>query len=334
MALKWGICAAGKISNDFCSALKTLPKGEHEIVAVAARDASRAKEFGEKFGATRFYGSYEEIAKDSGVDIIYIGTIHTMHYPLSIMMLNAGKHVLCEKPMAMNLKQCREVLQLCKDKNLFFKEAVWSRSFPIYEQIRKEIASGSLGDVNLVTAKFCIQIMNKERIKNNTLGGGCLLDIGIYPIQLAAMVFNELPEKIIASSTVNKDGVDEDGAVILRYKGGRMASLVYSGKTHDLEHNRCSIHGTKGSIEIPANFWCPEEAFMPSGRYTNDLPIGPVPYNFVNCGGLRYQADNARKCIQAEKIECEAMSHRDSEILYTIIDEIKSQIGLKYKDDE
>ncbi|KAJ8316875.1 hypothetical protein KUTeg_004779 [Tegillarca granosa] len=332
--LRWGICGAGLISSDFCSALKTLPSGEHEIVAVAARDVSRSKEFADKFAVKKAYGSYEELAIDPDIDVIYIGTIHIKHHEHSILMLKAGKHVLCEKPMAINLKQCREILKVAKESKRFFMEATWSRSLPIYEQIREELASGRLGDVQMVTAKLCIPLLNVERIANNKLGGGCLLDVGVYTLQFACMVYDENPEQIIATGYVNKNGIDENGAVILKYSGGRLASLAYSAKTHWVENNNGGIHGTKGSIELPTTFWCPKEAIMPSGKYTNDFPQGPEKYNFINAGGLRYQADKVRTSILEGKTECYVMPHRHSEMMFTITDEIRRQIGLKYNEDD
>ncbi|XP_060072787.1 trans-1,2-dihydrobenzene-1,2-diol dehydrogenase-like [Ylistrum balloti] len=327
--LRWGICGAGKISNDFCSAMTTLPDGEHEIVAVAARKQESAKDFGDKFGAKIAYGSYEALSKDPNVDIVYIGTIHINHMELSMMMLNAGKHVLCEKPMALNLRQVNSVLQLAKQKNLFFMEATWSRFFPIYEKIKAEIASGSLGDVELVTAKFAIPIKDVPRIKEKALGGGCMLDIGIYTVQLACMVFDEMPEKIVAEGVLNEQGVDEGACIILKYKGGRMANLAYSSRTCVIQC-AASIHGTKANIEIPDRFWCPEKAILPTGVITNEVPEGRHAYNFSNSGGMRYEADHARRAILEGKLECAGMPHRHSEMVMTISDEVRKQLGVVY----
>ncbi|XP_069140152.1 trans-1,2-dihydrobenzene-1,2-diol dehydrogenase-like [Argopecten irradians] len=327
--LRWGICGAGKISNDFCSAMTTLPSGEHEIVAVAARKQESAQEFADKFGGKVAYNSYEAVSKDPNVDIVYIGTIHISHMELSMMMLNAGKHVLCEKPMGLNLKQVQSVLKLAKEKKLFFMEATWSRCFPIYEKIKAEVASGNLGDVELVTAKFSIPIKDVPRVKEKALGGGCLLDIGIYPVQLACMVYDEMPEKITADGVLNEEGVDEGGCVILKYKGGKMANLTYSGRTCFTQCS-ASIHGTKASIEIPDRFWCPEKAMFPSGEVTNEVPEGRHPYNFNNSGGMRYEADHARKAIMEGKLECAAMTHRHSEMVMSISDEVRKQLGVVY----
>ncbi|XP_033757083.1 trans-1,2-dihydrobenzene-1,2-diol dehydrogenase-like [Pecten maximus] len=327
--LRWGICGAGKISNDFCSAMSTLPKGEHEVVAVAARKLESAKEFGDKFGAKVTYDSYEALSKDPNVDIVYIGTIHINHVEMSMLMLNAGKHVLCEKPMSLNMKQAKLVLQLAKEKKLYFMEATWSRCFPIYQKIKAEIASGNLGDVELLTAKFAIPIKDVPRLKEKALGGGCLLDIGIYTIQLACMVFDEMPEKITADGVLNEEGVDQGGCIILKYKGGRMASLAYSGRTCVVQ-NSASIHGTKANIELPDRFWCPEKAVFPSGVVTNEVPEGRQPYNFDNSGGMRYEADHTRRAILEGKLECEAMPHRHSEMVMSISDEVRKQLGVVY----
>ncbi|KAK3096517.1 hypothetical protein FSP39_000946 [Pinctada imbricata] len=331
MKLRWGICGAGKISNDFCSALKTLPDTEHEIVAIAARSVDRAKEFGDKFGARKAYGSYDELAADSEIDIAYVGVIHTRHIPLTKQMLSAGKHVLCEKPLCFSLKQAQEIIQLAKDKNKLLMEATWSRAFPIYRKIREEIDSGSLGDIQLVTASFCLPIIHVERLKNIDLGGGSLLDIGMYTVQFANWVFkNEKPVSIKAVATLSENGVDEDGCIIMSYKNGAKASLTYTAKC--LAINGAYVFGNKGSIQIKDNFWCPTEATLPSGKATNDVPQGPSPYFFVNSGGLSYQADLIRKSIMAGKIECPVMTFADTEMMYYIMDEVRQQIGLKYEE--
>ncbi len=121
-ALRWGIAGAGKISFDFCLALQTLDKKEHSIHAIGARSEERARELAEKLNIARHYGSYDELFADADIDVVYIGTVNTTHKDLALQALQNGKHVLCEKPVAMNSKDLEEILQKAKEKNLFFME--------------------------------------------------------------------------------------------------------------------------------------------------------------------------------------------------------------------
>lgn len=166
MALKWGLLSAGLVSQDFANAVNTLNvNDDHKLVAVAARDLGRAKEFAEKFGVKKAYGSYLELAQDPNVEIAYVGTLNPWHYEVSVMMLEHGKHVLCEKPLCMNFKQAKKLIALAKEKGVFFMEGIWVRFFPSYQHVRKEIRSGVLGEILSVKAEFGI----KDLVKVNRL---------------------------------------------------------------------------------------------------------------------------------------------------------------------
>lgn len=160
-ALKWGIASAGSISKDFVNAIQTLSKDDHQVVAVGARDLSRAKKFAERFDVPKAYGSYLELAQDPNVEIAYVGTLNPWHLDVSLLMLKHGKHVLCEKPLAMNEKQAKQMIAYAKEKKLFFMEGIWCRFFPSYQYVRKQIKSGALGDILSVKAEFGIKDLDK-----------------------------------------------------------------------------------------------------------------------------------------------------------------------------
>lgn len=164
MALKWGIASAGRIAHDFVNALGTLSKDEHQVVAVGSRDLNRSKEFAQRFGIPKAYGSYLELAKDPNVEVVHIGTYDIHHVEVALLMLEHGKHVLVEKPMGMNEKQVQKVVSLARQKKLFAMEGIWSRTFPCYEYIRKQIDSGKLGDIVSVQVDFGAEgLKNDER---------------------------------------------------------------------------------------------------------------------------------------------------------------------------
>ncbi|XP_061194134.1 trans-1,2-dihydrobenzene-1,2-diol dehydrogenase-like [Saccostrea echinata] len=332
MVLRWGICGAGLISSDFVSALMAPPSDAHQVVCIGASSQQRAQSFADKFGIKTAYGSYEEVAKDPNVDVVYIGVIHIYHVALSKQMLKAGKNVLCEKPVGASLAQILEVQQVAKECKKFFMEAVWSRCNPIYRKIKEEVRAGNLGEIKHVQAQFFVPIDKVDRVAKPELGGGALHDIGLYTVQLATMIFNnEKPVKITADSTLSDQGVDEDGCITLTYKNGGRAVLLYSTMFQGGKNNTATIYGTKGTIEIGESFWTPLEATFPSGKMTIETPSGPVPYTFINSGGLRYEADCVKECLEAGKLECNEVSFADSQAIYQIVDEVVKQTGMKVK---
>lgn len=164
MALRWGFAAAGNISHDFVNALTTLSKDEHRAVAVAARDLSRAQQFAKRFDIPKAYGNYLELAQDPNVEIVHVGAIHTQHLSVASMMLEHGKHVLCEVPMGINAKQVQQLVALAKEKNLFLVEGIWTGHFLSYQYIRQQIQSGALGEIKSVDIDCGVELCGVERL--------------------------------------------------------------------------------------------------------------------------------------------------------------------------
>ncbi|XP_011865832.1 PREDICTED: trans-1,2-dihydrobenzene-1,2-diol dehydrogenase-like [Vollenhovia emeryi] len=330
--LRWGIASAGKISHDFVTALRTLPASEHDVVAVAARQMSRAKDFAKLHEIKRAYDDYAKLALDKDIDIVYIGVIHPQHLDVAKLMLKHGKHVLCEKPLTMNLKQTTELIDYARSKNLFLMEAVWSRCFPVYDVIRKELASGSIGDVHQVIVSFGFAMTDVDRMSMKELGGGTILDLGVYCLQFANMVYgNEMPESIKAAGFLNEHGVDMSVSATLTYKGNRTATIM----THALAKlpNEAYICGTKGTIKVPDNFWCPTKVELPSGTVELPLPKLKHEINFINSAGLCYEAAEARNCILKGLIESPKIPHDTSLLLAKLEDELRRQLGVVYPQD-
>lgn len=164
MALKWGIASAGKISHDFVNALGTLSITDHIVVAVAARDLNRAEEFAKLHDIEKHYGTYEELANDSNVEIVYIGVLNPQHFPVAMLMLENGKHVLCEKPLCMNGKEVRKLTSYAEEKKLFLMEGIWSRFFPSYQYLREQIDNGILGEIKEVHVSLGFPIEDVDRL--------------------------------------------------------------------------------------------------------------------------------------------------------------------------
>ncbi|XP_076394793.1 trans-1,2-dihydrobenzene-1,2-diol dehydrogenase isoform X2 [Megachile rotundata] len=331
MALRWGIASAGKISHDFVNAVGILPASQHVVVAVAARDLSRAQQFASLHKIKKAYDSYAKLAEDKDVDIVYIGALNPQHFEIAQLMLNHGKHVLCEKPLTMNLKQTTELVNLAKKKKLFLMEAIWSRCFPTYEAIKKEIDSGSIGDIHQVIVSFGFQLANVDRLNQKSLGGGTILDLGVYGIQFACLVFNhDVPHTVKAAGILNSDGVDQSVSATLLYDGNRTATIV----THSLVNlpNEAYIVGTKGTIKVP-QFWCPPTVDLPSGTVNAPLPEAKHKFNFINSAGLRFEAEEARNCILKGLIESPKVSHDMSLLIARLEDEIRREVGVVYPED-
>ena len=176
LVLKWGIVACGKISQDFCTALLSLKSDKQKLQACAARNIDAAKSFADKFQIPTYYDSYDAVFADKEVNIVYIGSLNTSHKELSIKALNAGKHVLCEKPMTMNSKEQEEVLAASKSNNKFFMEALWTRHFPVIARLKEELKNKTIGELRFFTSTFTNPINTTERIKLKELGGGAIYE--------------------------------------------------------------------------------------------------------------------------------------------------------------
>ncbi|KAM4702634.1 trans-1,2-dihydrobenzene-1,2-diol dehydrogenase-like [Rhinophrynus dorsalis] len=333
MATKWGICSAGKISNDFLVALETLPAQDHQVVAVAARDLKRARDFAQCHKIPKAYGSYEELAKDPSIDIIHVGVLHTVHRDVVLMFLQNRKNVLCEKPMAMNSAEVGELTAAARKYNVFFMEAVWSRFFPVYEQIRTLLSQKAIGDIKVVRAEFGSNQYHVPRAVEKELGGGALLDIGCYCIQFGLMVFNgERPESVTAKGFLYETGVDETVTIILQYPGKCQAILTCTIMV--AMPNQAAICGSKGMIQIPSCMWCPTSIILNGKETKFPLPHSTKPMNFTNSTGLSYEAEHVRQCLLKGLKESPLMSLADSELLASIMDEVRKQLGVRFPQDK
>ncbi|XP_061820477.1 trans-1,2-dihydrobenzene-1,2-diol dehydrogenase-like [Nerophis lumbriciformis] len=328
MSTRWGICSAGKISHDFMVAMKTLPPEDHQAVAVAARRLDDAKQFAKTHSIPRAYGTYEELAKDPNIDVIYIGTIQTNHLSSCLLFLNAKKPVLCEKSLAMTTKEVKEILACAKKNNVFLMEAIWSRFYPAYREIRKVLAQGEIGEVRLVRSEFGLSVLPLPRLELKELGGGALLDIGLYPLQFSMMIYGERPQSIQTMGKVLPTGVDETLVINMKFSKDRLA--VFTSSSGLQLANDAVVVGTKGLIRIPSHMWCPETIVVNGKERNFPLPKPDLPLNFVHSTGLRYEAEEVRQCLLKGMKESPHMSHAESLLLAELKEEILQQVGVVY----
>ncbi len=319
--IKWGIIGAGGIASKFVESLKCLE--DAELWAVGSRDAARAAGYAAKYGAKRSYGSYAEVANDPDVEIIYVGTPHAFHFEDSRMCLEAGKAVLCEKPFTINASQAQQLADIARERKVFLMEAMWTRYLPAVAKLRELLGSGVIGEIRMIKADFGFRTdLNPEgRLFNPELGGGALLDVGIYPLSFAAMLLGTKPDKVTASAHMGVTGVDEQCSFTLTYEGGKMAVLSAAVRTHI--PNDAYVLGTDGYIKI-SEFWHASSLEICKEGKTEILK---VPYL---SNGYAHEAAEAMKCLRDGRPESEIMPLEDTISLMRIMDGIRAQWGLKY----
>jgi predicted dehydrogenase len=322
---RWGILGTGFIADLQASDL--IDNG-FVIQAVGSRNAAAAAEFAARFHIPSAHGSYEDLVSDPEVDVVYVSTPHPFHYENALLALNAGKHVLVEKPFAMNAWQAREIAHLAESKGLVALEAMWTRYLPHMVRIRELVRSGALGEVRTLIADHN-QNLPKDplhRLNNPALGGGALLDLGIYPVSFAFDVFGA-PVNVRAVASLTSTGVDRQTAMIFEYGDGQQALLHCALDTAGPNH--ASIIGTGGRIEIDSVWYTPS----PFTRYDAD---GNVVERFdepVTGRGMQYQAREIERLIGARAMANDILSPRDSALVMEAMDDVRRQIGLEYEGD-
>ena len=319
---KWGIIGPGKIAAKFAAALPLA--GRATLEAVASGNEDRAREFAGKFGAARFYTRYEDLAADPMIDAIYIATPHGFHAEHALLCMQHGKAVLCEKPMALSTRQVQTMIAASRENKAFLMEAMWSRFLPVIGKTLELIRDNQLGTVKYVRADFGFAAaFNPEgRLYNLRLGGGSLLDIGIYPLFLCLLLLGE-PDKIQASGHLSPTGSDETCQAILHYRDGQSAMI--SSTLVCQTSISAEIAGTAGMIQLSTPWYKNDKlTLVRPGEDAKTITVEPM----VN--GFEYQIREVTACLDAGTLESSRHSHADSLLLSRTMDAIRAQIGVKY----
>jgi len=321
-AIRWGILGPGAIAEKFAEGLSVLP--DAELVAIGSRDLNRAKVFADRHGVARTWGTYESLANDPDVDIVYIATAHPFHHPAAMICLDAGKAVLCEKPFTVNARQAAELIESARTRGLFLMEAMWTRYLPLFVELRTLLAEGAIGEPRLLTADFGFAHNGgpSHRLFSPALAGGALLDVGVYVCSLASMVFGS-PDRINAMAVLGDTGVDELAAITFGYDGGEMAQLNCAVQI-DTPHE-ATIVGTGGSIRIHSSWWKGERMTLRRAGHAEQTIEAPMEGN-----GYNYEAAEAMRCLRAGAIESPVTPHAETLALMETLDATRAQWGLKY----
>ncbi len=323
--IRWGILGTGDIARQMAEDLRSVSAAE--LRAVASRTAERAGQFADAHGIPVRYGNYQALAADPNIDVIYIATPHVRHCSDTLMCIEAGKAVLCEKPLAINALEAQRMVDAAKAANVFLMEAMWTAFFPAVQWALGAIEDGVIGTPRFVSADFSYKatLGPESRLLNKELGGGALLDIGIYPVALADMVFAVEPERIQSTWMQGETGVDVASAVVFDYPGRGRA--VLSSSLEYFAPQDAVIAGDDGYIVLRDKFSQPDRCRIVDHGNVTDRVFDREGY------GYHYEASEVVDCLKNGRTESIRAPLEASLRVMKILDRIRADWGLRYPND-
>lgn len=319
--IRWGIVGLGKIAHSFCKDLLLVE--EAVLHGVASRDTAKAKEFGATYGANICFDSYTDLFHSNEIDVVYIATPHSEHLPWAMEAMEAGKAVLCEKPLGVNRSQVETMIKCARDNKVFLMEALWSRFNPAISEAHQKINEGLVGPVRYLNADFAFYAMDRNRsgrLLNPDLAGGSLLDIGIYPVFLAYLLLG-MPNEIRSSSRRDETGVEVQSAMIFEYENA-MATL-YSGLNSGSQM-QAEISGEKGRILLLPR-WHEAQGYVVSVDGKEEHMQLPTLGK-----GYTHEIEEVNQCVSRGAIQSDRWSHRNSLELITLLDRVREQQQIRF----
>ncbi len=317
----WGILGLGKIAQSFAKDLALVP--DARLAAVGSRDLTKAVAFASEYGADNGYGSYEALLSDQHVDVVYIATPHTFHKEHAIMALEAGKHVLCEKPLGISTDEVEEIIAVARKQGKFMMEALWSRFNPALVDAAEKVHSGVLGAPGYLKADFAFAALDRDpsgRLLNPALAGGSLLDIGIYPVFLAYWLLG-IPSRIEAVAKFHETGVEKQIGLIFEYP--QALAILYSGLSTRSEM-RAEISCEKGNIYILPR-WHEADGYEwdveGEGRRVELPTLGK---------GYTHEIEEVHQCLRDGLVESPRWSWQNSRELHGLLQQIRKQCGIQF----
>ena len=323
--LRWGILGTGFIAG---AQTRDLVENGFTVQAVGSRSVESSRAFADRFGIATAHQSYEDLAADPEVDVIYVATPHPFHRDNALLALNAGKHVLVEKSFTMNAREAREITDLAESKGLVALEAMWTRFLPHMIRIREIIREGTIGEIRKVVASHNQRLPKDplHRLNNPALGGGALLDLGVYPISFAFDILGA-PETIDASASMTATGVDRQTAAVFNYANG--AQSIVDCALDAASANRAMVVGTEGYIDIEHTWYMP----VPFTVFSGDGEVLERYDQPVTGRGMQYQAAELERLVRAGETAGSILPPEETVAIMTAMDEIRRQIGLSYAAD-
>ena len=319
--IRWGILATGGIAATFVSDLKFLP--DAEVVAVGSRSDQAAKAFADTHGIPRAYGSWQALADDPDVDVVYVATPHSAHAAATSILLNAGKAALTEKPIALDAPQATGLIELSRARQVFLMEAMWTRFFPAVRHALDLVRNGAIGRVTSVHSDFGFAGPDDptHRLNAKVLGGGATLDLGVYPVTMTHLFLGS-PTEVRAWADLSPEGTDRNTAMVFGYESGATATVTCS--LVGFSPTVAVISGSKGIIEIPSKFFMPRQLVLHRGESAEVLDFP------VEGKGYHLEAAEVHACLRAGRIESETMPHSETLAVMTTLDRVRAEIGVTY----
>ncbi len=322
---KVGIIGAGWIADKMAEALS--PLSDYCVYAIASRSLEKAAAFAERWNVQKAYGSYEEMLEDKDMDLVYIATPHSHHFPHAMLALEHGKHVLVEKAFTANAQEAEVLIRTAREKGLFITEAIWTRYMPLSHKVKEIMESGIIGEPRLLTATLCYMMEFKERILRPDLCGGALLDLGVYALNFARMYFGTDIVRTVSNCQLGETGMDMQECISLCFADGKMANLQAGALC--LNDRQGIINGTEGYIRVD-NINCPELIEV----YRNYELVARYerPVEMVN--GYEYQVYECRRCIEEGLPESPMMPHEETLSIMRQMDALRKEWGVVYPMDK
>jgi predicted dehydrogenase len=323
-SLRWGVVGTGWIAERFVAALQKLTT--QQVVAVGSRTAASAREFAGRFGLPHAHGSYEDLVADADVDVVYVATPHNRHHPHAVLALEAGKHVLIEKPITLNAAEAQDLADRAAERDLFCAEALWPLFTPKFDVIRQVLDAGALGEISTVLGSYGTWFDADHRIQRHDLAGGPLLDLGTYPLSLTGWVLGP-PTEVVARGTEAPSGVNGQVSALLGYASGARGVVHTSilASTPVL----LVIAGSEATLTIPDGFSLPG----PFSVVRTDGSRLDYTEPLIEYDGLAYQAADVARRIGAGERETPFRPLRESVATMALIDEIRRQIGVVWDEE-
>lgn len=326
---RWGILGTGNIAAKFATCLGVCDNAI--LHAVGSRNQESADTFGNRFNVPVRHASYTALANDPDVDVVYVATPHSLHKDNTILCLRAGKAVLCEKPFTLNVQEAEETFAVARETGQFLMEGMWTRFFPAIQHMEQWIAAGAIGEPRMVQASFGFRMdySDRGRLWDPALGGGSLLDVGVYPITLASIAFQDPPATVCGLAHLSDRGVDEQAAFVLKYLGGRLAVLASAVRTATIRD--AFIYGEEGMIQVHAPFWQPDTVTLIPAKGSSQPPASfEEPLESL---GFEYEIREVMRCLDAGLAECPAMPHRRTLEIMATMDMLREQWDMKYPEE-
>lgn len=319
--IRWGICGTGSIAGSFVKSLAAVD--DAHVVAVASHDADRGRAFAEAHGIERAHVGYEALATDDEVDVVYVASTQERHVDDTLLFLEGGRHVLCEKPFALSVADAERMVAAATDAQRFLMEALWSRFQPSYVRLAELLAEGAIGQPRRVRADFSMRVpddgIEGHRLFDLARGGGALMDLGVYPVQLAHLVFGA-PDRVEAVGWLTDGGVDEQTSVLLGWDGGASALLTAAIRTSGPLD--AVIIGSEGSLALAPFMHCTNQLTLERGGETEVMDFeGP---------SLHHQVPEVHRCLRAGLLESSVMPHAETLAIMRTLETALHQVGVEY----